>query len=76
MPGCIVRISLGQGYGELYQQKKIKSCPCWIEVKLFAAQRWLERVIRFYQEKQQIETDMESCGTGRGASTTNGTLFN
>ena len=34
IPGCIIRISLGQGYGELYHQKGIKFCPCWIELKV------------------------------------------
>ena len=34
IPGCIIRISLGQGYGELYLQKGIKFCPCWIELKV------------------------------------------
>lgn len=86
IPGCIIRISLGQGYGELYLQKGIKFCPCWIELKvnlnhkrvnlivfqLFTPQRWLDMVMKHYEAKQ-YETEL---GPGGLMDNGNQTLFN
>lgn len=72
IPGCIIRISLGQGYGELYHQKGIKFCPCWIELKLFTPQKWLDMVMKHYEAKQ-YETEL---GPGGLMDNGNQTLFN
>ena len=33
---CIIRISLVEGFGELYPAKVIKECPDWLEVHVIA----------------------------------------